>query len=655
MPTTLRPNLQSFILLLVAFFSSALPFISSSNKLLGEPFDTRFQIVVHQHWFWFLKGERPLRDIFIFYPFDKTLGYSDIFLVNGSFYAIIRFFGLEVLNAWAITNYVVILLGNIGFIFLSMHIYKFFLTKFLVILTLTNSYTFLVFLNIWPNTVGYSMISWILFFLYKIYTSENRSMVWFNGYMIFLPLFTLSFWYPSFFSICGTILLVIFMSIKNYSKLKVIIKNSSNTRNFRLFLIISPAWITLWALFLYIILPTRENLRRSPDEILRGSLDVSDFFVTSLIGSDLSTKILSIVFEPSQLVGNNSWAAGFSLILILFFIYFSWIFRLKIIKFDNLYSYTFFAIILSLILTIKFSENGLYIYLWNNFETLGIIRGPVRLNILISILMILFVFKSIEYKVESSTRKIKILLIVLIILISFDQFRFINGTWTRSNLINQSLIKQSIPVKENCKYFVLVNEGSGHWSDTIEGILFSSLINLPTLNGYSGTSPADVIERDWIEPSSHLYALRYIERNNLDLEGCVVSNHIFSKIKNFGPHNFYNIQGGSIWESNEKKYWHWFTSENSSMTVKFLKLQEFKKSPKVFISKAPCQENLELKVEGSDISTTLVLNDKNSTQTLDLKSAYNAEEFIIQIEADSPGCTVENDSRSLIFSIEIER
>jgi hypothetical protein len=155
--------------LVIAFISSLLPFLTSYSKLIGEPFDTRFQIVIHEHWFWFLKGERPIRDVYIFYPFDTTLGFSDIFLANGFFYSLFRFLNFSILNAWTLTNITIIFIGNIGFALLLMHILK---HKFLIILglfTLSNSYAFIAFLDIWPNTVGYVLVSWTLFLLYKIY------------------------------------------------------------------------------------------------------------------------------------------------------------------------------------------------------------------------------------------------------------------------------------------------------------------------------------------------------------------------------------------------------------------------------------------------------------------------------------------------------
>ncbi len=69
--------------------------------MIGEPFDTRFQIVVHEHWYWFLKLERPLRDVFIFIPLIKPQAIL-IFFCKCAIYSVLRVLCSLILDAWTI-------------------------------------------------------------------------------------------------------------------------------------------------------------------------------------------------------------------------------------------------------------------------------------------------------------------------------------------------------------------------------------------------------------------------------------------------------------------------------------------------------------------------------------------------------------------------
>jgi hypothetical protein len=295
--------------------------MASYSKLIGEPFDTRFQIVVHEHWFWWIKGERSLRDVNIFFPFDTTLGFSDIFLVNGFIYSILRFFNLSILNAWTLSNIVIIFIGNIGFFLFLTQILKNRLLIILGLITFSNSYAFIAFLDIWPNTVGYVLVSWILFFLYKIYNSHERNFVfWLNALLVSLPLLSLSFWYPGFFSILGTILFLLFILLGQKSVLVTWLKALAKKDNLVKLGFFAPIWLALWGIFLFITLPTRGNLRRAPEEIYKGSLEIADFFSIDLVGPTLLQDILKNFIDVEWSSANQFLAVGFPILTFLAFL-----------------------------------------------------------------------------------------------------------------------------------------------------------------------------------------------------------------------------------------------------------------------------------------------------------------------------------------------
>lgn len=654
MKSVQSPTVERIILGLVITISSLFPFILSTPKMIGEPFDTRFQIVVHEHWYWFLQLERPLRDVFIFYPFDKTLGFSDIFLINGFFYSVLRVLNLSILEAWTVTNFVVIFLGNVGFAFFLAGILK---NKFLIILglfTLTNSYAFLAFFNIWPNTAGYALVSWVFFFLIKIWNSKPKNFtLWLNLLLIFLPLLTLSFWYPGFFSVMGTILFFLLGTLSRNNSLRENLKSLMNLSNLKKIFIFLPVWLLLWILFLFIVLPTRGNLRRSPDEIYKGSLSNFDFFSINLLEPTYFKDFIGLFFGTDWISASQAWQVGFPFLTILAFFIIALMSIKKIIEFNSVYSMTFFIIVFTLVLTIRFDNFGVYTYLWQNFDILGIIRTPVRINVLINFLLLFFIFSFFDKKIQSVLDLKGFMSAVLITIIAINQFRVIQGSWSKNDFLNKSLLDQLPVSSSDCQYFALVNEGSGHWSDTIEGMVFSSLTNIPTINGYSGTSPNNVIERNWIDPSNYESVWGYINRNKLDSMGCIFTNQTFNKISILSTLNFRLQDENSLWESGHDNKWLWITDQNVSMQLENY-LAEHPIKVEIKIRMAPCMDNNTVVIEYKGETTVVILDKNYPVSNLELAELAPLESKALTYRSAQPGCQVDNDPRNLVYAIEIQ-
>jgi hypothetical protein len=644
---------RTLLIVLSVFVSSSLPFISTINKFIGEPFDARFQIVVHEHWFWVLNGERPLRDVFIFYPFDKTLGFSDIFFANGIIYSLLRFLSIDILDAWTITNLLIILIGNIGLAFLLTHILKNTLFIVLAIFTLSNSYAFVALLNIWPNSAGYMLVTWVLFFLYKIYSTNNKITFWLNCLLIYVPLLSLSFWYPGFFSIIGSLLFIFLLIIKQRGILLQKVRILAKKRSLNNLALVSPVWIGLWILFIYIVIPTSNNLRRAKDEIYRGSLDASNFFATDLVGPTYLSKALEYFTDVNLFSGDQEWAIGYPLLAVILFILISIKNRKRIASLDNLESFTFFAIIISIFFTTRLGEYGLYIFLWQSFEFFGIIRTPIRINILTTFLLLLFIFNYLDKISVNANIKHKILFLFIALALGVDQFRILPPAWNEKMFINQDLLKQANQVKKNCEYFVLVNEGAGHWSDTMDGMVLSALINIPTINGYSGTFPSDAIQRRWYDPSEYSLAFDYINRNDLNNNGCFVNNNYVSKLSKLTPFYIFDNYTNFYWESTRNKSWKWIEVENFTFEIRNPYSKQPLSTNEIFFNLAPCQKSLSLEVLVNGVSRTLNINKENTPLPLYFPVIPPNESLFVNIKSSQVGCTVDSDPRPLIYALEI--
>lgn len=649
-----KSSLEKSIIGIFVTVSSALPFLTSFPKLIGEPFDARFQIVVHEHWFLFFKLERPLRDVFIFYPFDKTLGYSDIFFVNGIIYSIFRTFTFSILEAWTLTNFIIILIGNIGFAILLYIIFKNKFIYLLALVTLTNSYAFIAFLNIWPNTVGNALVSWVFLFIFNLWHSNSKSfIIWINLLLIALPLLTLTYWYPGFFSILGLIIFILLGFISRDKRMKEKLKLILQRNQFKKVFWFSPIWISLWVLFLYIIIPTRGNLRRAPDEIFKGSLSVSDFFSIDLAGPAITEIFLSRFINTEWLIASDIWAVGYPVFGFIVFILIAIVSARRILKFDNLFSFTFFIIIFSIFFTTRLDNLGIYIYLWQNFDILGVIRTPVRLNILINFLMLIFIFQYFDNLYKTTSSKTRFFPILLVLLISLEQLRILSGAWETQDFLNKELSKQVSNIPLDCEYLVLINEGAGHWSDTIEGMILSSKTNIPSINGYSGTSPQDTIRRSWDDPSEFNFVVDYINRNKLNSSGCVVTNKNIFKLTTINSLLVKFSDERVAWEFDESRGWAWIEDQQIQITITN-PFEIFSISKReLLITKSPCLHDLSLDLMVGNNFETLTLSKESSSARLNLVDLNPGENLNIRIKSSEAGCSVGNDPRNLIYSIEL--
>ena len=162
-----RIKINKIILLSIISILTTLYTYRSTLKgqMFGDPFDARLQMVLHEHWYRVFTFQTSLRDTEFFYPYKQGLGFSDVFLVQGVIHSILRFFGNTMQNSWIITNLMLVIVGNLGWVALSNKLIKNKnLSIFFVIATHT-SITFYAHFTYQANTVGYTFISWLIVFV----------------------------------------------------------------------------------------------------------------------------------------------------------------------------------------------------------------------------------------------------------------------------------------------------------------------------------------------------------------------------------------------------------------------------------------------------------------------------------------------------------
>ena len=249
-----------------------------TDQLIGDPFDSRLMIVIHEHWWRWLNGLTEFRDLGFFYPFDKALGFSDIFLVPGLLYSILRFFSFGLAESWIITTFSVLVIGNLGWVVVAKRFIKTNTIKILFVATIVLSFSFNAYFAINPNIVGYSLLSWFALLIYSIETEKvvSKKQLKIAVFIILFQLYALSFWYGAFFM--GLIIFVRLLIGLIYSKDKGNFKDLlSNLRlNKKMCIVSTPVILFFTWIFLYVYLsvagapirPKSEMILNSPSPLM---------------------------------------------------------------------------------------------------------------------------------------------------------------------------------------------------------------------------------------------------------------------------------------------------------------------------------------------------------------------------------------------------
>jgi hypothetical protein len=206
----------------------------------------------------------------------------------------------------------------------------------------------------------------------------------------------------------------------------------------------------------------------------------------------------------------------------------------------------------------------------------------------------------------------------------------------------------------NCEYFSVTNPGAGHWSDTMDGMVLSAITNVPTLNGYSGTSPSDGIRRLWTDPSEVEEVKNYIKRQKLENNGCIVSNDGVTKIDSLFPNNVLIQSGDSSWEQDKGSYWSWRVAPNNNLKIVVDELLD--PDFQLIIEPPSCLKgkyNLTISNNKWFKNYNLEANSKIYLNNNELKEPNNEYELILN--SNFAGCYVGNDPRQLFYKIVLPR
>jgi hypothetical protein len=623
-----------------------------SGRLIGEPFDSRLQIILHEHWWRWFNGLTTLRDTEFFYPFDRALGFSDVFLVQGTVYSIFRFIGFGFSNAWTFTTFLLLVLGNLGWTFIALRFFRSFLIQTAFLLTIISSVSFVSYFIINPNIVGYSFLPWISLLIMKTIEEKdlrrkNRKI---SHLITILLIYSLSCWYGAFFLILILVVRILLEYNFNIKKITKMVRDLGMISNIRIYLLQLPIQLSLIWLFIYIYVPSASANSLSIDQLilnsprlesLPGGINVNATKESGAFFRKIYLVLGLSVYKESA-IGIGFFATLLGIITLAYGLLTKlftssekkWIMTLVVV-------YGYFLTVIE-----DFSIHSiLYKYLFG-FNS---IRYPGRIIIFIGFFILFGIFLIFDKLIQKSTKKKnRFIILTLSIILLLDQYRAPYNGWGEGVLVNNELRKQKEEIKKNCDYFYYDFSG-GWWYEQIEAMFFSMTIGVPTVNGYSGSYPAGYPNEPFESEREPIKIFEWIAKIDPIKRGCLVNgrSEILSLNKGLETISFVGFTG---LESKGDDFWRWSVSPNA-----YLYIVSYEKEIKeIFfeMNSSNCNPLQKIKILG-DSNRLIIAKDLDGKTKLfnfdvDMRNSIIKR---VQIISDSYGCREEEDPRVLFYEV----
>jgi hypothetical protein len=477
------------------------------NKLFGDLLDARFTIVINDHWYQILSGQRTLANVGFYFPTTNQLGYSDAFFATGILAIPPRLLGATSVEAWVVSN---IALMAICFYFSTILISKLLnsnLIGVLVTVLFSTSYPFTAQMG-HLQTVGYLLIFPILFYArHALVESTNLSRsIWIV--IMIVQILALTSWYAFIFLLSITLILLgvytLFVSrnaifitgnriltltlleLKSVTKVKKILSFSS--------LVVLPVlWMRIYSV----------GFNQVTNK------DYMEFVFYAPRWGDLFNSVnQSWGFQAkfNEVMGQNvsqTFERALGITPILFILLSFVIFRL--VRFDSTLESKVKRTALSLLVTATLpalivvtdeAGHSFWKFIWEVVTPLRSIRVPFRVAIYTTWILLFVIF----YVMAKAGVKKRVLSFVFFLLI-IDTWRPTPASWSVEDLIskNGQVIEKTL-IRENCDSFFVNPSKSNQakWLTQVEAMLIANSLGNNTVNGYSGNWPNNwPIEKYW--------------------------------------------------------------------------------------------------------------------------------------------------------------
>ena len=625
-----------------------------TGTLIGEPFDARLMITLHEHMWRWLNGLVSFRDTEFFYPYQTALGFSDVFLVQGLIYSLFRIVGFDSMSSWLNVTILLTIIGNIGWVFVAKKFINNFVVQILFIATIISSLSFVYYMGLNPNIVGYSFLSWILLLFNSLINEKNpqKKHVKFCIFVLTILIYALSCWYGTFFLLITLVFRFLILFISKKEKIKV----SFNLKVMRVYLLFSPAILFFSWLFYFVYITIASQPDRPVDDLIRNSPRIQQILKGAnpngggIEGSIFSELYRFLNLDTPIIYGEKlgDWGGGLGLFIPIATIL---VLLLNVFYKKYLKDYSWIgavALVYSYFLVFG-DDNSVHSYFFNSITGLNSIRSPSRYVVFVGYASIFLVFYYFD-KIFSSLNQLKTRFLVLafLLVLVLDQQRSSFKGWDRKEFINAELLATKVEIQKNCDYFYYDHPG-GWWFDQIEALTFAVQIGVPTVNGYSGAYPPGYPVEPWNSSDDPLKIFDWIKKIDSSKKGCLVTGR--SEIKSLNEkYDSVDFVGFTGLETQGEDSWRWAISQNPYI---YIFNDSFKSREISFnVKTSRCFENQRITI--TDSKNNKIISEAIVNKELSYKLELNMEQAIIkriQFNTDASSCKIEGDPRDLFFEI----
>ena len=506
---------------------------------IGEPFDTKAQLIFHDHWYKFFTGKQDFFDLGIFYPYSRSFALSDLFIVSGPIHAFFRLINIDLVSSLELATLSVVLLGNIGWLYLAKAYVSNKLLQYSFLFSISSSSTYIGHIYLKPNAASYCLISWLIFFLLKFSNFKNQSKninSTYLGLIIVLPaVFALNVWYVAYFVYIFSILsilifgLIVFLT-NNLNKLNYLIRDIINNLNFKIIMTFLILTGSLYALFFATYYPELKNGYGETNKqlLLENSPDLVSLFDSSAFGGGyFSNLYLKHAFVNESPIELQLGITAFIFVLFVISLITSFITLINSNR-SLANTYHFSILITSLILLFSIikilPDLSVFSFFWDQVFLLRTMRVPVRLLIIFNFIALIYIFKYADRLLKYSGKFTSYFIFFFISILVLDQQRIPTPYWSKNELIDQQTLSFSEKIND-CPAFILNREEVGWWKDTIDAMVLSNLSGIPTVNGFSSSNPKDFPNISWSGNETLAPIIIWLEANDRTKGVCLITQN----------------------------------------------------------------------------------------------------------------------------------
>ncbi len=476
------------------------------GALPGDTGDARGNVVMLDHWYRVLQGKEGVTQLLFFYPIENVLGNSDAFFLQGLFYSVNRFVGIQLVHAaiWATIFYAAI--GLLGFHLLLKNLIESRTLRVLTIACIANSYP-IISQTVHPQLLGLFSISWLGYFCLKLTRDPDSGGKWIYLIAVYFGVAALSTWYiivSLFFYLLILIPILLVLIGKNVFLSKVKFYFSSIWKSLRLMSQLATICYLsliaiLGALFLRIY---GHNIRNGVvsfpfSDVLNYAPRYGDLLNTSrgAFGPWF------VFFEKLNLpVGGGERAMGYTPILFILFLgLLTGLFLRQSAYADKLIMLRAFLLtnltILAIIMTDDQGHTPWFVF-HNWVPLLGSARATFRFNIMLTFVLLVslgyyFDFRSKTTKFPKKKKQYRVAFL-LFFAIFVENIRVFPAAWTASDYLPEYASEILVDISSrDCSSFLLVPSVMPANPSFLAGdaAAIAVVSGVPTLNGATSVFP----------------------------------------------------------------------------------------------------------------------------------------------------------------------